>query len=60
MADTDLGVSYNEVKEHGQIPSMKLKLLVKGRALKFPKIIVVVKKERQTLPKIIIGGLTIV
>ena len=53
------GISYIKVKEYGQILSlMKLKFLVLGRTLKFPKITVTLKKERQKLPELMIEGLT--
>ena len=55
------GMSYIKVKEYGQILSlMKLKFLVLGQTLKFPKIIVTLKKKRQKLPELMLGGLTLV
>ena len=55
-----MGISYIKVKEYGQILSLtKLKFLVLGQTLKFPKIIVTLKK-RQKLPELMIEGLTLV
>ena len=55
------GMSYIKVKEYGQTLSlMKLKFLVLGQSLKFPKIIVTLKKKRQKLPELMLGGLTLV
>ena len=55
------GMSYIKVKEYGQILSlMKLKFRVLGQTLKFPKIIVTLKKKRQKRPELMLGGLTLV
>lgn len=40
-------------------PLVRLKLLVIGQTLKFPKLITIFKKEKQILPEIIAGELTL-
>ena len=55
------GMSHIKLKGYGQTLSlMKLKFLVLGQTLKFPKIIVTLKKKRQKPPELMLAGLTLV